>query len=150
MLSDWGELDMETAGDTAPNRSYGARQAPITSDDQPDPHSRTQVLRNLGVAPDDLAFARQEARRCKMDVASVLIAYGMISADAYCCHASQVLDLPYLRGEALARAAAVCAPSAIAQISQTGRIPASWTLNPAKRSLVASATTMATGSAARI
>ena len=65
---------------------------------------------NLGVAPDDLSFARQEARRCKMDVASVLIAYGMISAnDLLPADGAKHLTCPIFAAKRLQRAAAVCA-----------------------------------------
>lgn len=117
---------MEAFGEEPPNRSHRAGQAHTTSKQEPGPAAHRQVFLNLGVTPDDLEFARQEARRSKTDIASVLISYGIIRAEDYCRQMEQTAQLPYLRGKNLQRAAAICHPSAVAHIARTGRIPASW------------------------
>ncbi|MEM8690062.1 MAG: hypothetical protein AAGF81_22255, partial [Pseudomonadota bacterium] len=80
----------------------------------------------VSIAPDDLAFARQESWTCGMDVGSVLIAYGIISAADYCRRLSGSPPLTYLQSRFLDQAVAVCDPTQIAQITRSGRIPASW------------------------
>ncbi len=80
----------------------------------------------LAIAPQDLAFARRESQRSGMDVGSVLLSYGLVSAEDYCRRLSRSGSLDYLQGPFLDRAAAVCDPSGIAQIARAGRIPASW------------------------
>lgn len=78
------------------------------------------------IAPEDLRFARHEALRTKTDMASVLIAYGLISAQDCCEYLSQRTGTAYLRAPTLRRAAAVCAASDIPAIARTGQIPVSW------------------------
>ena len=73
-----------------------------------------------------MAFARQESRRSGMDVASVLLSYGIISPQDYCHGLSRSQPVDYLQGRFLDRSAAVCDPSTIAQIVRAARIPASW------------------------
>ncbi|MCP5084839.1 MAG: hypothetical protein GY948_24385, partial [Alphaproteobacteria bacterium] len=120
---------MDPIGRGVPIGSNAAGDGPAT------PRDHSDLVRNttsehlppgLLISRDDLEFARRESRNTKTDMASVLIAYGMISPQAYCRQMSQNARLPYLRGPTLRRAAAVCEPSSIAQICRTGRIPASW------------------------
>ncbi|NNF77205.1 MAG: glycosyltransferase [Rhizobiales bacterium] len=120
---------MDPIGKGVPIGSDNAADGPAAAPDHSDlAHEATgeYIPPSLQISPDDLEFARQESRKTGTDLASVLVAYGMISPQAYCRQMSQNAWLPYLREPSLRRAAAVCEPSSIAQISRTGRIPASW------------------------
>ncbi len=120
---------MNPFGKVSPNGSHATflrHTKPYRLNHSPQNPSNELVSLRLPIAPENLEFADQEARRTRMDMGSTLIAYGIISPQAYCEHLTASAGARYIQSTELRRAIAVCAPSDIPRISRTGRIPISW------------------------
>ncbi len=120
---------MNLFGKVSPNGSHATflrHTKPYRLNHNPQKRSNEPVSLRLPIAPENLEFADQEARRTRMDMGSTLIAYGLINPQAYCEHLTASAGARYIQSTELQRATAVCAPIDIPRISRTGRIPVSW------------------------
>ncbi len=120
---------MDPFGKGTPNGSHATilrHTKPYRLNGTPQTLPNGHVPLGMAIATQDLEFAEREAHRTQMDVGSVLMAYGVISPEAFCQHLTDQAGARYLSTAELRRATAVCAPSDIPQIARTGQIPISW------------------------